>query len=169
MTRPYPYFPAKDAGKAQPGAVKFMDLCKRRWGCDNRGIYANRPMNNPQAKGALSTHATGAAIDCGYPNEKIAREMWDWFLGSSVIDGKKVEHSERLGIVAIHWYAFSEYGAMYRCSRGEGKRGVKIGTALDNAGSYQGNPTWLHIEIDPAHAKDAAKMETDWRSLPKPA
>ena len=166
--RKYPYYPAFDGKKSQPGTVKLMELCTKRWKCDNRGIYANRPMRNPQANGALSTHATGAAVDCGYANETVAREMWDWFLGSSEIDGKKVEHSAHLGIVELHWYAFGDFGATWRCSRGEGKAGVKICTATDNAGSYQGNPTWLHIELDETMASDPERFEAAWRSLPKP-
>jgi hypothetical protein len=47
----------------------------------------------------------------------------------------------------MHWYAYGSYGAGYRCSRGEGKAGVKIFTSDDNAGSYQGSPNWFHIEL----------------------
>jgi hypothetical protein len=84
--------------------------------------------------------------------------MWDWLL----------KYSEELEIEEIHWYAFGDYGAGYRCSRGPGKSGVKIFTKDDNAGSYQGSPSWLHIEISPSMAKDAAKFEAAWRALPKP-
>ena len=79
-----------------------------------------------------------------------------------------MQHSERMGIVELHWYAYGDYGAGYRCSRGEGKAGVKIFTATDNAGSYQGSPRWFHCELSKEMAADAAKFEAAWRSLPKP-
>ena len=58
------------------------------------------------------------------------------------------------------------YGRGFRCSRGAGQAGVKIFTDTDNAGSFGGK--WLHIELEPDFAKDAAKFEKAWKSLPKP-
>jgi hypothetical protein len=168
MARKYSYYPSFDGGKAQEGTLKLVDLCKKRWKCGSLGVYQVRLMKNdktvgmkltdPDAGKWMSTHATGAAADISYPNEKVAQEMWDWFIA----------HTEQLGIEEIHWYAKGDFGWGYRCSRGEGKRGVKIFTKSDNAGSYQGNPKWMHVEISPEMAKDAAKFEAAWRSLPKP-
>lgn len=168
MTRKYSYYPSFDGKGAQPGTEKLAELCAKRWKTKNIGIYNNRLMKNDHTAGKkigdpgmekfLSVHATGAALDCQYPSETVAREMWDWFL----------THSEALGIEEIHWYAFGDYGAGFRCSRGEGKAGVKIFTKTDNAGSYQGSPSWLHIEISPSMAKDSVAFENAWRSLPKP-
>ena len=62
----------------------------------------------------------------------------------------------------LHWYAYGDYGAGYRCSRGEGKKGVKIFTKDDNAGSYEGNPSWLHVEIDKAISPE--EWETRFRA-----
>jgi hypothetical protein len=104
---------------------------------------------------SLSVHATGYAADIQYKDEAQAREMWDWFLANS----------KALGLCELHWYAYGDFGAGYRCSRGEGKRGVLIYTAENNAGSYQGNPNWLHFEM----AKQSAEaFEAAWRALPKP-
>lgn len=168
MARKYSYYPSFDGKGAQPGTEKLVALCAARWKTKSLGIYQVRLMKNdhtvgmkltdPDAGKWMSTHATGAAADIQYPSEAVAREMWDWFLANS----------EALGIEEIHWYAFGDFGAGYRCSRGEGKAGVKIFTAKDNAGSYQGKPMWLHVEISPAMAKDAAKFEAAWRALPKP-
>jgi hypothetical protein len=166
--RPYPYYPAYDGGKETPGIRKLIDLMSRRYGCTSLGTYVVRNMRNSSQRPQLSVHATGAALDAQYKDEKQARAIWDWLLGSSIIDGKTVEHSQRLGLVELHWYAYGDYGAGYRCSRGEGKAGVKIFTATDNAGSYQGSPRWFHIELSKEMAADAAKFETAWRSLPKP-
>ena len=163
--RKYPYFPSWDGKKEQPVIGKLIDLCAKRWKTKSLGSYMNRPMRNGSANPTLSVHATGFAADIQYADERQAREMWDWFLGSSVINGKKVEHSKALGICELHWYAYGEYGAGYRCSRGEGKKGVLRYTAENNAGSYTGSPSWLHFEIanqTPEH------FESMWRSLPKP-
>jgi hypothetical protein len=174
MTRKYPYYPSFDGKGAQPGTEKLVELCHKRWNTSNMGIYSARLMRNSHTEGKkigdpgmekwLSVHATGAAADIGYPDRKTGVEMWDWFLA----------HTKELGISEIHDYAFDSnvkdgkpgYGRGFRCSRGEGSAGVKIFTADDNAGSFGGQ--WLHLELDPEMAKDAAKFEAAWRALPKP-
>jgi len=132
--RVYPYYPSWDGKTTQPVTAKLVELCKARWGLTSLGTYANRPMRN---NAGLSVHATGYAADLKYKDETQAREIWDWFLANS----------KALGLCEMHWYAYGDFGAGYRCSRGEGKTGVKIYTATDNAGSYEGNPNWFHIEL----------------------
>lgn len=174
MPRKYPYFPAFDGKNAQPGTEKLVELCAKRWKTKNLGIYSNRLMRNSNTVGKkigdpgmdkyLSVHATGAACDVGYPDRKTGIEMWEWFL----------KYTKELGIVEIHDYAFDAnakdgkpgYGRGYRCSRGEGAAGVKVYDEKDNAGSFGGQ--WIHLELDPDMAKDAAKFEAAWRALPKP-
>lgn len=162
--RKYPYYPSYNAGKETPGIRRLVDLCSRRWHTKCLGTYVLRNMRNNANPPQLSVHATGAAADIQYKDEAQAREMWDWFLGSSELG----EHSKIMGIAEIHWYNFGTWGAGYRCSRGEGKKGVKVFTATDNAGSRPGSPNWLHIEISPEMASDPEKFEAAWRSLPKP-
>jgi sugar phosphate isomerase/epimerase len=174
MARKYPYYPAFDGKKAQPGTEKLVELCGRRWKTKNMGIYANRLMRNSQTAGKkasdpgmdkfLSVHATGAACDVGYAKRATGVDMWDWFL----------KYAKELGIVEIHDYAFDAnasdkkpgWGRGFRCSRGEGEKGVKIYNDKDNAGSQGG--MWIHIELDQEMAKDAVKFEAAWRALPKP-
>jgi len=155
---------------AQPGTKKLMELCQRRWGFTNLGIFANRSMKNPKAVAGdpqwLSVHATGRAIDMGYTDRTKALEAWTWFLANSAA----------LGIEELHDYAYDAnvkdkvlgWGRGYRCSRGEGSnpKSVKIYDSKDNAGSQGGK--WLHVELSPAMAKDAAVFEAAWRALPKP-
>ena len=153
---------------ARAGTVKLSELCKKRWGFSNLGIFSNRMMNNPKAVAGdpkwLSVHATGRACDLGYKDRAKAVEAWDWFMA----------HTAVLGIEEIHDYAFDSnvkdkiagWGRGYRCSRGEGVKGVKLFTANNNAGSQGG--FWLHIELSPQMADDPAKFEDAWRSLPKP-
>ena len=158
MTRKYPYYPVTTPGTGKlAGTEKFVDLCKRRWGFTNLGTFVVR---NIRGGKTLSTHSLGVAGDIGYPKTRAgraqAKEAWDWF----------IEHSEALGLCELHDYAFGDYGRGYRCSRGEGQKGVKIFTATDNAGSIGG--AWLHFELEMDLAKDAKSLEAAWRALPKP-
>lgn len=134
MSRKYPFYPAWDGKKASLLILRVADLCQRRWkGTSNLGTYVNRDMRGKP--GQKSVHATGYALDLAYKDEAQAREIWDYLLNNS----------KALGICEVHWYTYGEHGAGYRCSRGEGKTGVKIFTATDNAGP---GGKWLHIEID---------------------
>lgn len=170
MPRKYSYYPSFDGGGPQAGTEKLVALCAKKWKTKSLGIYQVRLMKNdhtvgmkltdPEAGKWMSTHATGAAADIQYPSEAVAREMWDFLLNNS----------EALGIEEVHWYAFGDFGAGFRCSRGEGKSGVKIFTQDDNAGSYQGSPSWLHVEISPSMAKNADKFSKAWdAAMSKPA
>ena len=158
MTRKYPYYPVTTPGTGKlAGTEKFVDLCKRRWGFTNLGTFV---VLNIRGGKTLSVHSLGVAGDIGYPKTRAGRaqatEAWDWF----------IEHSEALGLCELHDYAFGDYGRGYRCSRGEGQKGVKIFTATDNAGSIGG--AWLHFELEMDLAKDAKALEAAWRALPKP-
>ena len=158
MPRKYPYYPVTTPGTGKlAGTEKFVDLCKRRWGFTNLGTFVVR---NIRGGKTLSVHSLGVAGDIGYPKTRAgraqAKEAWDWF----------IEHSEALGLCELHDYAFGDYGRGYRCSRGEGQKGVKIFTATDNAGSIGG--AWLHFELEMDLAKDAKALEAAWRALPKP-
>jgi len=156
VPRKYPFYPAWDGKSTDPVTKKFYDLCKRRWAFTNLGMYANRPMRGSKN---LSVHATGFAVDMGYAATRAgratAREAWDWL----------IEHSEELRICEIHDYSFGDWGRGYRCSRGEGVKGVKVFTATDNAGTPGG--AWLHVEVSNDWESPEA-FEAAWRALPKP-
>lgn len=175
MPRPYPYFPAFDGKKAQPGTVKFAELCIARFKVKNLGIYSPRLMRNSHTAGKkigdpgmekwLSVHATGAAVDLGYADRKTqGLPMWKWIIA----------HTAELGIVEGHDYGFDNdkadkqpgYGRGFRCSRGEGEAGIKIYDAKDNAGSFGGK--WCHWELSPDFAKDPAKVQAAWDAIPYP-
>lgn len=159
MSRKYPFYPAWDGKKASPVVKWFSTACGKRWGFTNLGIYVNRPVNNPYAKGALSTHSTGFACDLGYPSTKTGRktaiEAWKWLL----------EHSAALRIAEIHDYRYGQFGRGYRCSRGEGEAGVVVyQNAKESAGR---GGCWLHVEIENTW-ENAKAFEAAWRALPKP-
>ena len=155
MPRKYPYHPAWDGGKSSELMLKCFDLCKRRYKTvTNLGIYANRPVRNPAAEGELSVHATGFALDLGYKDEAQARIIWDFF----VLNSKVLKTAE------VHWYEYGrnkgKFGAGYRCSRGEGRAGVRVyNTAAESAGR---GGKYLHIELED---QDVDEFEANFRAL----
>ena len=157
MPRKYPFYPAWDGKKASPVTEKLMDLCKRRWGFSNLGIYANRQM---RGSNNLSVHATGFAVDIGYGTGKEARakavQAWDWFM----------KYTEELRICEVHDYAYGKFGRGYRCSRGIGTKGVVVYKDLANSAGTPGG-TWLHVEVSNDWESPEA-FEAAWRALPKP-
>jgi len=154
-------------GKARPGLVKFMEIAQKRWGFSNLGSFGVRQMNNPKADPKdpkwLSVHATGRACDLGYKDRAKAEEAWNFLIANT----------EVLGIEELHDYGYDDnvndkqlgWGRGYRCSRGEGNKGVKIYNAQDNAGSQGGK--WIHIELSPEMADDDRKFVAAWKSIPK--
>ena len=154
--RKYPYYPAWDGKHTDPVTAKFYDLCKRRWKFTNLGMYVNRSMRGSKN---LSVHATGFAVDMGYPATRAgratAKQAWDWL----------IQYSEELRICEIHDYAYGDWGRGYRCSRGPHNEGVKIFTSTDNAGTPGG--AWLHVEVSNDWESPEA-FEAAWRALPKP-
>jgi len=157
MPRKYPFYPAWDGKKADPVTLKFLDLCKRRWKFTNLGVYVNRQMRGSKN---LSVHATGYAVDMGYPKTRAgratAKEAWDWLIA----------HTEELRICEIHDYSYGEFGRGYRCSRGEAVKGVVVYKDLkSSAGSVGG--AWLHVEVS-NDWESAEAFEAAWRALPKP-
>jgi hypothetical protein len=129
-------------------------------------MYANRQMRGSKN---LSVHASGFAVDMGYPATRAgratAKEAWDWL----------IEHSEALLLCELHDYSFrnpaqpdtdkTAYGRGWRCSRGAQAKGIKVFTKDDNAGSFGG--VWLHAEIS-NEWESAEAFEVAWRALPKP-
>jgi hypothetical protein len=164
--RKYPFYPSWDGGSTSPITKKFYDLCNKRWAFTNLGMYVNRQMRGSKN---LSVHASGYAVDMGYPATRAgraaAKEAWAWL----------IEHSEALLLCELHDYSFrnpaqsetdkTAYGRGWRCSRGAQEKGIKLFTKDDNAGSFGG--VWLHAEIS-NEWESAADFEKAWRALPKP-
>ena len=149
MTRKYPYYPAWDGKKPSPLILKCAELSMRRWkGTKNLGTYVNRDMRGKP--GQKSVHATGFALDLSFTDEAQAREIWDFYVNNSLA----------LNVAEVHWYTFGKFGAGYRCSRGEGKMGVKV---YQNAAESAGvGGQWLHIELVDM---DVAEWEQRFRAL----
>jgi hypothetical protein len=164
--RKYPFFPSWDGKATSPITKKFFDLCHARYHFTNMGMYANRPMRGSKN---LSVHASGFAVDMGYPPTRegraTAKAAWAWL----------IENSEALLLCELHDYAYrnpeqpdtdkTAYGRGWRCSRGPGVKGIKLFDKSDNAGSFGGS--WLHAEISNDWGTPA-EFEKAWRALPKP-
>ena len=157
MPRKYPFYPSWNGRKASPVLEQFVKNMKARWGFSNLGIYANRTMRGSEN---LSVHATGWACDVGYTDRKIGVAAFDWLIA----------HTKELRIAEIHDYAYKAPGATkawgrsYRCSRGEGVKGVKVqdGPALGSPGGK-----WLHVEIENTWTS-AEEFQAAWKAIPKP-
>jgi hypothetical protein len=148
VSRPYEFYPAWDGKHASPIILKVIELAEKRWKAKNLGSYVNRQMRD---KPFLSTHATGYAADLG-GDIKTLEAMWAWYL----------KHSAQIGLQELHFYKMpgTKYGAGYRCSRGEGDKGVlRYKTAEESAGT---GGLWLHIEI--SQKTDPAVFETYFRA-----
>ena len=147
MPRKYPYYPAWDGKREQPITTKLVELCGKRYKTKNLGTYVVRPM---RGKPDLSVHATGYAADLG-ADLKTLQLMWDFFVTNSLA----------LKVAEVHFYKApgTTHGLGYRCSRGEGLKGVKRWTATDNGGS---GGLWLHIELE---EQDPAHFEAEFRRL----
>jgi hypothetical protein len=147
MTRKYPYYPAWDGGKTQPITTKALELLGKRYGVKSLGAYVNRDMRDKP--GEKSVHSTGFACDFSYKDEAQARVIWDYLL----------KYSAELGVCELHWYRFGEFGAGYRCSRGEGKAGVKVYKNRAESAGVGGQ--WLHLELA---EQDSAVWEAFFRA-----
>lgn len=155
------YTGASDApyGKARPGTRELARLTAKRWQFTNKGIYNARPIMSGPSKGKPSVHGTGRAVDLGYTSRLKALALWEFLL----------HNTEQLGIEAIHDYAYDPdgkgprkgYGRTYRCSRGEGAAGVRIGTPRNNAGI---GGKWIHVELSPEMADNPKKFRQAWIS-----
>ena len=130
----------------RPGTEKLVNLFQRRYG--KKVLNLGTWMVRDTWAGTPSTHGTGRAADIGYTDRTVGIEIWSWL----------VNNSKTLGIEAVHDYVKSR---AYRCSRGEGVAGVRKATDLGPGGN------WIHVEISPTMADDAAKFEAAWRSIPR--
>jgi hypothetical protein len=153
-------------GSTRPGTKELFRLASKRFGFTNLGMYTNRRMNNSKADkdptnpAYLSVHATGRGVDMGYKNRKKAVECWNFLIA----------HTAALGIEEIHDYAYrnpqqnpkdkTAWGAGYRCSRGEGLKGIRLFDSKNNAGTPGGS--WLHVELSPAMADDPKAFRAAW-------
>jgi len=132
--------------KASPNLVALKDYLCKRWGGASVGILNKRPIRGGTSP---SSHTFGAALDWRYGDtvghrHKVEVEVLPWL----------VEHSEELGIQAIHDY----YGArIWRSVREGGKRGWKAQPVKADMGASWAK--WLHIETTKRGWKDGSRVD----------
>jgi len=149
-----PYVPGKVPAKGKkPGTETCSRLSRRRWAFSNLGTWTVRDMRNQPGK--MSQHATGRALDLGYPATKEGRaqalQACNWF----------VKYADQLGIALVNDYMAGKYGRTWLCNRAAWK------THTTSTIGIRGH--WIHIELHSwAAAMPADKYEALWRSLPRP-
>lgn len=132
--------------KESPNLVALKDYLCKRWGGSSVGILNKRPIRGGTSP---SSHTFGAALDWRYGDtvgnrHKVETEVLPWL----------VEHSEELGIQAIHDY----YGAkIWRSKRDGGKRGWKAQPVKADMGASWAK--WLHIETTKRGWKDGSRVD----------
>jgi hypothetical protein len=149
-----PYVPGKVPAKGKkPGTETFSRLARRRWKFSNLGTWTIRDIRNKP--GTMSQHATGRALDLGYPATKEGRaaalQACAWF----------VAYSNELGVALVNDYIHGRYGRTWISSRAAWKTHTSNTIGI----RYHG----IHVELHDWAAKmPAADYEAVWRSLPRP-
>lgn len=155
MTSKRPYIPAKAASRGPlPGTDTFSRLSRRRWSLfSNLGTWTVRDMRNKP--GTMSQHASGRALDLGYPATKAGRaaalEALTWY----------VDHADELGIALLNDYVHGDYGRTWISNRAA----WRVHTRNTIGIRYHG----IHLELHEWAAKlPADKYEKLWRDIPRP-
>jgi len=118
----------------------------------NLGTWGVRLMKNKnQTKPLPSVHGTGRAWDAGYKNREDGLSLADFF----------VRNAEALGVEAVHDYAYGKYGRGWKCDRDK--------WLVYDKPTLGGRGNWLHIELSPDTAKDAAYIDSVFAILLKKA
>lgn len=139
--RPYTGFNGNSRG-ALPGTVALRDLILflNAGKLSQLGTYAKRDARGKP--GQPSVHATGRAVDIGYTNRADIEPVIDWL----------VTHADLLGVEMVADYFPKPWGRAWRCDRAAWK--------IYDRKTIHGAPggRWIHIEISPTFANDAASM-----------
>lgn len=97
-----------------------------------------------------SVHATGRAIDFGYDNREDGLAFIDFL----------VRNADAFGVEAIHDYKFGDWGRGWYCNKADWTVYKK------NSIGRGGN--WVHVELSPAVANDAAYVDAVFGCLLNP-
>jgi len=139
--RPYTGFNGNSRG-ALPGTVALRDLILflNAGKLTHLGTYVKRDARGKP--GQPSVHSTGRAVDIGYTNRTDIEPVIDWL----------VTHADLLGVEMVADYFPAPFGRAWRCDRATWK--------IYDRRTIHGAPggRWIHIEISPTLANDAAAM-----------
>ena len=139
--RPYTGFDARGTGLT-PGVAQLRDLILYLNGGKivNLGGYMVRDMKGHP--GHPSVHGTGRAQDLGYSNRADIEPLIDWL----------VTNADLIGLEMLADYYPQPWGRTWRCDR----NAWKVYDRKQITGAPGGR--WIHIEISPQLANDAAAM-----------
>jgi hypothetical protein len=112
--------------------------------------YGSFQVRKIRGSDKMSVHATGRAIDFGYTNREDGLAFADFC----------VRNAEAFGIEAIHDYRYGSWGRGWYCNRGDWS--VYKKKTIGNGGN------WIHVELSPAVANDAAYVDAVFACLLKP-
>ena len=139
--RPYTGFNGNARG-ALPGTVALRDLILflNAGKLTHLGTYAKRDARGKP--GQPSVHQSGRATDIGYTNRADIEPVIDWL----------VTHADLLGVEMVADYYPALWGRAWRCDRAAWK--------VYDRRTIHGAPggRWIHLEISPTLAQDAAAM-----------
>ena len=141
MTRPYTGYDTNSRGPL-PGTVALRDLILflNSGKLTHLGTYAKRDARGKP--GQPSVHQTGRAVDIGYTTRKDIEPVMKWL----------VDNADLLGVEMVADYWPKPWGRTWRCDRATWK--------VYDRRTIHGAPggRWIHIEISPELAHDAAAM-----------
>lgn len=150
MTRPYTGNSDAPAERLRPGMKAFIDrvIYLSDGALWNNGDFGVR---NMRGKDTMSVHATGRAVDLSYRKmgskgkDNGRKHATDW---CKIL----VDNADLFGIEMIIDYFPAPHGRAWRCDRGSWKKY----TTHTVSGAPGGD--WLHVEISPKMAGDAAAV-----------
>ena len=140
MSRPYTGYNGNSRGPL-PGTVALRDIILfLNPGLTNLGTYAKRDARGKP--GQPSVHQSGRATDIGYTVRKDIEPVIKWL----------VDNADELGVEMVADYWPKPWGRTWRCDRAAWK--------IYDRKTIHGAPggRWIHIEISPTIASDAAAM-----------
>jgi len=130
-----------DPRSCSPLNTTYTSYLLGRWGGQNLGCYASRPVVGGTT---LSTHASGAANDWRYENPGIGRtrmlnEVMPWLLNNS----------REIGLQAVHDYVGCRIWRPPGTSGRPSTPSPECGWRQQNPGSQMGQSwaLWLHLEV----------------------
>ena len=131
-----------NARAALPGTVALRDLILflNAGKLTHLGTYAKRDARGKP--GQPSVHQSGTATDIGYTSRADIEPVINWL----------VTHADLLGVEMVADYFPAPWGRAWRCDRAA----WKVYDRRTIAGAPGGR--WIHIEISPQLAHDAAAM-----------
>lgn len=125
----------------------------------NNGTFGVRKM---RGKDDLSVHATARACDISYRNmadkrgkprgRRYALHVMDWL----------VANADEIGLELIIDYAEPKFGRAWKCTRNAWKKYET--KTVTGGGSLRSD--WIHVELSPAIADDAARVRAVFGAKP---